>query len=225
VPSTGPLPFPLRARTLEAWLSLATTEQSGGGVFTVQDLSGDTFDAIVFAERDPAQWIAGSNNFARTQPVGGPPESGTGTIHIAITWSDDGTVRIFRNGQPYGQPYRSNGPVSFAAGQAMIQFGCRHGSPSRDRLFKGTLHRARLHNRVLTGPEIAASATLEGNIITPEAIAGVLSPAEQNQLKVIDAATERLRRAIDEAQPSAITSPLQSLTLALLNTREFISLH
>jgi hypothetical protein len=223
--STGPLPFPLRARTLEAWLSLATTEQSGGGVFTVQDLSGDTFDAIVFAERDPAQWIAGSNNFARTQPVGGPPESGTGTIHIAITWSDDGTVRIFRNGQPYGQPYRSNGPVSFAAGQAMIQFGCRHGSPSRDRLFKGTLHRARLHNRVLTGPEIAASATLEGNIITPEAIAGVLSPAEQNQLKVIDAATERLRRAIDEAEPSAITSPLQSLTLALLNTREFISLH
>jgi cytochrome c553 len=222
--STGPLPFALRARTLEAWLSLATTNQSGGGVFTIQDLGGDTFDAIVFAERDPAQWIAGSNVFARTQPVGGPPETETNPVHIAITWADDGTIRIFRNGQPYGQPYRSSGPVTFAAGQSMIQFGCRHGSPSADRILKGSIHRARLHSRALTETEIAASASLEGSIVTPQAIQNLLSAEEQQQLAKIDAATEQLRRAIATAQPSAITSPLQSLTLALLNTREFISL-
>lgn len=222
--STGPLPFALRARTLEAWLSLATTNQSGGGVFTVQDLGGNTFDAIVFAERDPAQWIAGSNFFARTQPVGGPPETETNPVHIAVTWADNGTIRIFRNGQPYGQPYRSSEPVTFAAGQSMIQFGCRHGSPSGDRLLKGSIHRARLHNRALTESEIAASASLEGALITPQAILNALSAEEQQQLAKIDAATEQLRRAIATAQPSAITSPLQSLTLALLNTREFISL-
>jgi hypothetical protein len=106
----------------------------------------------------------------------------------------------------------------------MIQFGCRHGSPSADRLLKGSIHRARLHSRALTETEIAASASLEGSIVTPQAIQNLLSAEEQQQLAKIDAATEQLRRAIATAQPSAITSPLQSLTLALLNTREFISL-
>jgi hypothetical protein len=60
---------PLREKTLVAWVRIDDLEQTGTGVLAIQD--GDEFDAVVFGERVPRRWMAGSHMFGRTQSVDG----------------------------------------------------------------------------------------------------------------------------------------------------------
>jgi hypothetical protein len=73
--ATAPLDKPLKEKTLEVWVSLANLDQRGGAAISVQTLDGVTFDAIVFGEREPKKWMAGSNGFVRTQSFDGPDET------------------------------------------------------------------------------------------------------------------------------------------------------
>ena len=68
------MPTDIKEKTLEAWVRLANLEQKGGGVISIQTLDGTYFDSLVFAEKEPGQWLAGSNFFARTQSFSGPKE-------------------------------------------------------------------------------------------------------------------------------------------------------
>jgi hypothetical protein len=52
-------------KTLVSWLTLDNLTQQGGSALTIQ--RGDQFDAIVFAEKEGGRWMAGSENFGRTQ--------------------------------------------------------------------------------------------------------------------------------------------------------------
>ena len=73
--TTVPLEKPLKERTLEVWVLLANLDQRGGAAISVQTLDGVTFDAIVFGEREPRKWMAGSNGFVRTKSFDGADES------------------------------------------------------------------------------------------------------------------------------------------------------
>ena len=224
--SSPPLPKPLRAKTLEAWVSLDTLDQSGGGVLSIQDLQGDIFDAIVFAEKDPRQWLAGSNVFSRTQTVNGSPEKNVSQpVHVAITWAEDGTIALYRVGRPYGQPYKSAGPVAFEPGKSQLLFGCRHGAPQGNRLLAGSIHRARLYDRALTAAEIAATVTLEESSVPLGAILAALPAPDCGKHRMLTSRVQSLQEKL-ASQPSGtgISDPWQSLALALLNTKEFISL-
>ena len=70
----------------------------------MQTLGGGTFDAIVFGEQKPLNWMAGSNGFVRTRDVNGRDETAKpGELtHVAITYAENGRITIYRNGQPYG---------------------------------------------------------------------------------------------------------------------------
>ena len=48
-------------KTLVSWVSLDNLTQRGGSVLTIQ--YQDKFDAIVFGEKHPVRWMAGSNFF------------------------------------------------------------------------------------------------------------------------------------------------------------------
>ena len=72
---TSPLTRAVREKTLEAWVSPARLDQAGGGGLSLETKSGAVFDALVFGEKRPGRWIAGSNNFRRTRDVDGPAES------------------------------------------------------------------------------------------------------------------------------------------------------
>ena len=104
---TAPLGRELREKTLEAWVALADFDQRGGGVIAVETEDGVTFDAIVFAEKDPRRWMAGSNFFKRTRTVDGAAETAKPgeLVHIAIAYRGDGSISIFRNGRAYGAAY------------------------------------------------------------------------------------------------------------------------
>ncbi|MCY2989533.1 MAG: hypothetical protein NTY19_16905 [Planctomycetota bacterium] len=53
-------------KTLVAWVAPANLTQRGGSVLTLEDPHG-CFDGIVFGELSPGRWMAGSDNFHRTQ--------------------------------------------------------------------------------------------------------------------------------------------------------------
>jgi hypothetical protein len=178
--ATVPLARDLRAKTLEAWVTLDNLVQRGGGVMSVHTPDGRLFDAVVFAELEPGRWMAGSDGFRRTQSFHGPVESEANRcpVHMAITYAEDGTVSAYRDGRPYGTPYRAAEVVTFKAGEAQVLFGLRHAPPGGNRLLAGTIHRARLYDRALTSAEVAASAGA-ADYVAPEALAARLTPEQR----------------------------------------------
>lgn len=154
---SGPLRVDLLEKTFEAWVSLTTLDQGGGGVVSVEKQSGGIFDSLVFAERDARQWLVGSDSFRRTQPLGGPVEQANGEfVQMAISYHADGIVRCYRNGMPYGREYRAEGPVHFPRRESRILLGQRHTGGGRAFL-SGEIEEARVYGKALTPEEVRVS--------------------------------------------------------------------
>lgn len=178
---TPPVPKPLAEKTLAARLQLDTLDQAGGAAISLQTAGGAAFDAIVFGEREPRQWMAGSDFFRRTQSFGGPAEDGADTqpVHIAIVYEADGTIRGYRNGQAYGEPYKSDGPRPFAAGTGQIVFGLRHAPPGGNRLLRGRILEATLYDRALSPEAVAAAAGASSRYVAESEIVQQLTDRQR----------------------------------------------
>ncbi len=159
---TGPTTETLTTKTLEAWVALPTLDQRGGGVITVESIGGGTFDSLVFAERQKAKWMAGSNNSLRTQNVNGPAETSKPgeLVHLAIVYQADGRIELYRNGQPYGSGYAPANEKAalhtFSQAKARLLFGRRH-TGGGNAFLQGELEEARLYGFALTAAQIADS--------------------------------------------------------------------
>ena len=158
-------------------------KQRGGGIITVQTKNGAVFDSIVFGEQEPGRWMPGSDGFQRTQSVQGPAEEEADRkfVHVAITYADDGTVTAYRNGKPYGKPYKASGVATFKAGETDVIFGLRHSPVGGNRLLAGVVREARLYDRALRAEEVAASAAAS-DVVAPEEIAARLAADEPHAL-------------------------------------------
>jgi cytochrome c553 len=225
---TAPLTKSLKAKTLEAWVKLDNLDQRGGGVMTVQTPNGAQFDSIVFAEKDPRQWLAGSNNFARTQSFHGPPESAATQefVHVAIAYHEDGKIVGYRNGKRYGKPYQSNGPLTFKAGDAVVSFGVRHLPATGNRLLSGAIAKARLYDRALSDEEIAASASSAPYVSDQQVIAS-LNDSQRSRLTDLTRQIERAERELQTLGPAPSIDELSlwtDLARAMFTFKEFIYL-
>ncbi len=181
---TATLPTDVKEKTLESWVLLANLKQRGGSALTLQTRSGLVFDAIVFGEREAGQWMAGSDGFVRTKSFAAPVET-TGTkepVHFAIVYQADGTITGYRNGVPYGKPYKSSGLQRYKAGDSTVLFGLRHKPPvGPNRYLSGKILRAQLHLKALSPAAIAASAGVESDYVAEEELVAALAPAERGQ--------------------------------------------
>lgn len=193
--ATAPLATQLSAKTLEAWVSLADLEQRGGGVLSVQTLNGISFDAIVYGERQLRHWMAGSDSFSRTVPFDGTQETANADawVHLAIVYRENGTIVGYRNGRPYGTAYQKPGPVQFLPEATQVLFGLRHGSPGGNRMFKGSIDRARLYDRALSHAEVAASAGVEHLNVEYAEILAAADPQLRSQLEQLNFEADNLR--------------------------------
>ena len=146
-------------KTLVTWLYLDDLNVTKGATLAVNKSSADTFDAIVYAERQPKRWMAGSSFFRRTQDANpGFEEKETGKlIQLAISYEDDGgnaKIMIYRNGDVIGD-YTMGPIVSWKADDVEALFGPRA-------LIGGTAYGwvvarvedARIYNAVLEEKEI-----------------------------------------------------------------------
>ncbi|MDR3405480.1 MAG: DUF1553 domain-containing protein [Chthoniobacter sp.] len=201
---TDALPVNLAAKALEAWVTPTTLDQRGGGVISVESTDVHGFDSIVFAEREPRHWYAGSNFGIRSENVGGPEETAKAgeLIHLAIVYGADNSITIYRNGALYGHTYNKAEMKKFEAGKSRILLGLRHKGAGSG-FFSGEIEEARLYDRALTAEEVAASFHAGAvPVITPDQVIAALSPEQRAQRAALSAEIEHLRKE-SAANPSS----------------------
>jgi hypothetical protein len=185
--ATGPLPHALREKTLEAWVTLPTLDQRGGGIISVETREGRTFDAIAFGERQPNKWIAGSELFNRTRDLDAPSETAkpSALVHVAAVYDADGGIAVYRNGVPYGQPYGPAGDNAtvrtYPAGESRVLIGLRH-TGAGNGFLTGEVAEARLYDRALSAAEVAASFRAGASDVPLAEVLKALTP-EQRQAR------------------------------------------
>ena len=202
---TATLPTDILARTLEAWVILPNRDQGGGGVLSLQTPDGQQFDAVVYGEREPKKWVAGSNFYQRTHDLDAPQENAPpdAMIHVAIVYGTDNRITFYRNGVPYGSSYvpdGTNGTLrTFPAKGAQLLMGLRHTGAGRGYL-EGDIVEARLYDRPLSAEQVLASYRA-GVRKAAAATLRTLTPEETQQLarleaeqKDLDARQETLNR-------------------------------
>jgi hypothetical protein len=225
--ATAPLRRSVRAMTLEAWVQLDQFDQRGGGVISMQTTDGHSFNAIVFGEQEPRRWMAGSNVFARTASFNGPDEDAAhgAPVHVAITWSEDGSITGYREGVPYGQSYKKGGTQEFAAGKAQVLLGLRHGEPAEGRILHGRIFEARLYDRALTAEEIARSSMTGANFIAEKDLLAALSAEERAEREELLTRQKDLRSKLATAnKPGRPNNEWADFAHALFNLKEFLYL-
>ncbi len=157
---TAPLAADLSAKTLEVWAVVPDLTHRGGGLMTVEVSTGAEFDSIVFGERQPGKWMAGSEFYRRTIDLKAPAETAADRlIHLAIVYAADGSITVYRDGQPYAEPYtpKESGLRKYKAGDARVLFGLRHTGGGNAHLH-GEIEEARLYDRALTSTELLESS-------------------------------------------------------------------
>ena len=221
----------IRVKTLEALVQLDRLNQGGGGVITVQTPNGLIFDSIVYGERISNQWIAGSDGFRRTEDVEGlsEKEAHNAPVHMTIVYSDDGTITIYRNGELYGQPYKSNGPVEFKKGTAQVVFGLRHGTPDGNKLLDGRILDAKLYDKALTRDEIEAIAAGHSGFIPEKLVLAELSVDDRERVSRLRLEIGALSASLAELSEKYTERDLDTLVWrefaqSLFNLKEFIFL-
>jgi hypothetical protein len=230
--ASSPLPFDLAEKTLEVIVELATLDQAGGGVITVQDRRGGTFDSLVFAERSPKQWLAGSDNHVRTLDFDCPDDTSAANeaIHLVLTYAKDGAIRCFRNGAPWGEAIRKSDPESFQRGQSNVLFGLRHGTSTQgNRTLKGTVLDARLYDRELSENEVRSAYKGGPVTVTGKEIDEALSEVHRAELYRLDSEISALEAERTELQELGADTAVeerrwQDLSHAIFNLKEFIYL-
>jgi len=108
--------------------------------------------------------MAGSELFSRTENLGGPQETeATKTfVHIAIAYDEDGIIRCYRNGAPYGKPTKKGVLATFKAGESRIVFGARALPPGNNFMLAGTIREA-AKNGLPTTSKGQTGFTIAGN--------------------------------------------------------------
>jgi len=204
---TPPLPIDLKTKTLEAWVKLDNLTQRGGGVISLQTLDGVVFDAIVFGERDPGQWMAGSDGFVRTNSFRGTQEKDAlaEPVHFAITYTADGTITGYRNGKLYGKGYSSKGLMPYPTGKAVFLFGCRHEPLGGNKMLAGTVSVARVYDTALSPEQVEASFAIGTGFVTDAEIDAKLTAEQRTTRAALRKQREQITAELDQLKQRAAT--------------------
>lgn len=152
-------------KTLVAWLTLQSLSASAraGSAITIDNISTDHFDGIIFGESVADRWQNGSSFGLRNQAFApGFQETATGSMILMVITYDDlgsGNVEItgYRNGSQIGQ-YTVVGQLgSWGPGDNEIILGARHTILPNDNRggLDALIEEARIYNHVLSPQEIA----------------------------------------------------------------------
>ncbi|MDA0934441.1 MAG: DUF1553 domain-containing protein [Planctomycetota bacterium] len=222
----------LGPKTLAALVVVDDLARRGGAVVSVESADGGVFDAVVLGERVVGHWVPGSDHFRRTEDLDGQPESAGSSVHVAICYDADGTIRAYRNGEPYGRSYRSNGPVRFEAEDARVLLGLRHSPSAAGKLFRGRILEATVHDRALTAEEVRVLASASPWSPSDAEVDAALSAEDRAALSSLVAGLDALRAerfaiggaGVDEARTWTDRDGWRAVAQSLFASQEFLFL-
>ena len=203
------IPIDLKAKSIEVWCSLPNVNQRGGGVMGIQG-PGDFFDTIVLGERKSQHWISGSNGHSRTLdfPDSAPETTVNQLLHLVITYQTDGTTTMYRNGKPYGKPYRRDS-ATFPKNKTSVIFGLRHTPPGGNKYLNVSIDKARLYNRALTPEEVAASASGKNLFISEADALQAMLPAQKKKHAALKETLQQAEAALNSIPKPRDTGKIQ----------------
>jgi hypothetical protein len=144
---------PHATKTLVVWVALDDVAQRGGSALTLDD-GHSHFDGIVFGERAPHKWMAGSDRFRRTpeDQSHSADETGDGLVCIAIVYEGQ-QITVYRDAALYAQ-YAVDALQTFGP-DSLVLFGKRHIDTTDKSRLRGQIEDARIYGRPLSQKEIA----------------------------------------------------------------------
>ena len=188
----------IRAKTLEVWLDVQSAPDKATTVMEVRGLSGyrgAAQDGIRYVTGENPRWENYSVGRFRSKDPGGTREElvAGGRVHVAIAYGEDGTIALFRNGKPYGEPYRPDAGVSagrlqtYRAGDSLVRF------PAGD-----TLHvaEARLYDTALAPDEIEESYRAGILDLAPSDLRRLMAPAQRDRIATLERELLELREEL-----------------------------
>lgn len=154
----------IATKTLIAWVKIddLTNPSPAGSPLSIDAINEDKFDAIVFGERVPYRWMAGSSFFRRTntdKQLNNPETRQTGKmVKIAITYEpvDNNQVKIsiYKDDQ-LAVSYNKGKLATWEEGNVEVIFGPRHTLGNQRRGFmNATILKAEIHNVALTADQL-----------------------------------------------------------------------
>ncbi len=140
-------------KTLVVWTKPYNVTQQGGSALTIDD-GASHFDGIVFGEIEQGKWMAGSNNFARTNKQQGYSSEKDGeTVKISIVYTKEEVI-LYRNDKILTQ-YPISQLQNFPSNSAIILFGLRHiDAGDKQNSYQGEIFEARIYDKALNATEI-----------------------------------------------------------------------
>ncbi len=185
-----PLLNSLREKTLEVWVSLADPSQQGVRIMSVEGPKGLILhDGISYGDRQPRKWGSASEFNYRTYVLPTPEEeAGPGElIHVAVAYSIDNRITIYRNGLKYSSyipdPNGTKGLLqTFKSEESTIAFG---------KGLVGEIDEASLYDRSLSAEEIA-SLFRNGALSVPKdkLLAAMTKDQQQRRLELLSSLSQ-----------------------------------
>ncbi|MEC9093729.1 MAG: DUF1553 domain-containing protein [Planctomycetota bacterium] len=191
---TEAIQWDVKEKTLEALVQLDDLNQRGGGAISIETRNGVIFDSIVFGEREPGQWMAGSNGFVRTDSFQAPRETEAKDqpVHLMVVYRSDGTITAYRNGKPYGRAIRKSGLQHYKAGETEFIFGLRHKPLGGAKHLKGKVFSAAFYDRALSAAEISAVSGDPAKYVSESEIVQWLKPEQRQAREALKAELSKL---------------------------------
>ena len=154
-------------KTLISWVIIEDRNIHAGSILTIQE--GNEFDGIVFAEKMDDKWMAGSDNWKRSENnqekyPNWDAEVGS-LVQVAIVYQKD-LISIYRDGTLYAS-YAANNIDLLSTQNDFAVFGKRHMGGGGG--ISGMIEDARIYTKALTQSEIKGLIPNEVSEIEPYA--------------------------------------------------------
>jgi len=146
----------LTDKTLVVWVAPATLTQQGGSALTVNDMTIDRFDGVIFGELEESVWMPGSNTYSRThrEQSDWPKETASLDTFVQMAIVYEGKqITVYRNGKRYARYAMGGEPYAFGSRTAIL-FGQRH--RGNGDYFLGRIRDARVYAEPLDRQTIAS---------------------------------------------------------------------
>ncbi|MCA9681412.1 MAG: hypothetical protein KC457_04385, partial [Myxococcales bacterium] len=149
----------IREKTLVSWVALDNLNVRAGSAMTIDNISGDNFDAINYAEYQAYRWVPGSTLAKRSRNVMTQNETAIGqVVQMAISYRDLGQgnveITLCRDGVQLGQ-YKSGSMAQWTGANAEVIFGKRHTDGNyQPGALEGRIEEARIYGGAMTCAEV-----------------------------------------------------------------------
>ncbi len=151
-------------------------------------------------------------------------------MHLILSYDADGTIRAYRNGEPWGEPIRKADLQPYPKGKAEFLFGLRHGTKAgnkqglRGRILEGRLLRPRPSpprkpRRLRRGPRAVTRDDLDAAL-------GESGVAERQRLEAELHSLGNEARGLESLGANLDLEPpvWRDLAHAIFNLKEFVYL-